>query len=49
MTSLELSTLKVLIVFIPFSGVTRNLNDSLLSAKCNVPTGVDYSASEAQN
>ena len=33
----------------PFHCVTRGLSDPLFSAKCNVPTDVNYSASEAQD
>lgn len=47
--SLESSTLKILIIFIPFNDVTKNLNDPLHPAKCNVPVDVNYSASEAQD
>ena len=46
---MEFSTLEVLIVFAPFNGVTRNLKDPLLSAKCDMPTDVNYSVSEAQD
>ena len=47
--SLESSTLKVLIIFIPFNDVIKNLNDPLLPAKCNMPVDVNYSVSETQD
>lgn len=48
MVSPGLSTFKVLIFFTPFNGTSRNLNKFLLSTNHNVPTDVNYSASEVQ-